>query len=124
MRGIYPDYTGPTAEYRHATRFPNWVHLIGGVLPVPPEAFYGGVIVLTQTYAAVRLSITAGVAVTTGLLRVEVLSNTYVVAMVPRAISAIISGVRAAVDQLGSRLGYKGAAKEGAVVINEESGIE
>jgi len=56
MSRIYPDWVGPTTEYRQASRFPHWIPVIGG-LPVPemPEGFLGGVEVLNSPYGVLRV---------------------------------------------------------------------
>lgn len=57
MSRIYPDWVGPTTEYRTASRFPHWIPLIGD-LPIPeiPEGFLGGVVVLNSPYAVRRVA--------------------------------------------------------------------
>lgn len=124
MSRIYPDWVGPTTEYRTASRFPHWINLIGDVLPSLPEGFNGGVIVIANAYDVMQSSVAAGVEMTAGMIKAEVLSNQYSVVMVPKVISAIIAGARVAIDQLASRLGYKTSAKEGAEVTKDRPGVE
>ena len=51
MSMIYPDWVGPTTEYRTASRFPHWIPVISGFsLPEMPEGFLGGVLVLLSPF--------------------------------------------------------------------------
>jgi hypothetical protein len=49
MSRIYPDWVGPTTEYRQASRFPHWIQVLGGIV-IPPVEWLGGVLVLSQPY--------------------------------------------------------------------------
>jgi hypothetical protein len=115
MSRIYPDWIGPTTEYRTASRFPHWIQVIGGVLPLPPEAFYGGVEVLAQTYGAVRLE---------SKMAIQVLSNTPGIAMVAKAASAIMLAAKFAVSQVSQKLGYTIGPEPGAEVMDKEPGTD
>ena len=47
--GIYPDYVGPTKEYRYNSLYPDWVRAVAGIV-IPPVEWLGGVLVLSQPY--------------------------------------------------------------------------
>lgn len=96
MRGIYPDYIGPTVEYRHASRLPRWIGVLGGVL-VPPEGWLGGV---------------------------EVLSNAPGVAIVAKAAATVVMATKTAVTQITKSLGYMMGPEVGADVTDEEPGTD
>jgi hypothetical protein len=47
--GIYPNYVGPTVEYRYNSLYPSWVRAVAGIV-LPPLEWLGGVLVLSQPY--------------------------------------------------------------------------
>lgn len=50
--GIYPQYVGPTIEYRYNSLYPSWVRSVIGAV-IPPSEFLGGIEVLANPYAVI-----------------------------------------------------------------------
>lgn len=97
---------------------------LGGLIPSIPEAIHGGVVVITQTYGTLSATITTGFERVESALAVQVLSNTPGIAMVAKAVSAIIMATRAAVLQVSQNLGYKIGPEPGAEVSDKEPGTD
>lgn len=59
MRGIYPDWIGPTAADRHLALYPHW---LGGATidAIPPLPWLGGALVLPPTYGIAMVASTLG----------------------------------------------------------------
>ena len=58
MRGIYPDYVGPTIEYRTGSLLPHWIGAI--IDAIPPIPWLGGALVLPPTYGIAMVASTIG----------------------------------------------------------------
>lgn len=96
MSRVYPDWVGPTTEYRQASRFPRWIHVIGGVLPSIPEGWLGGV---------------------------EVLPNTYAAAIVESTFGGLVKTITASVQGLGRYLGVVAKGQPNVEIDDEDAGL-
>lgn len=94
MRGIYPDYIGPTAEYRTASLYPSWIGAI--IDQIPPLPWLGGV---------------------------EVLSPTLGVAKVVSTLGMIVGGLKVSTTAILSRFDVVTTGEPGVEVKDEEPGI-
>lgn len=97
---------------------------LGGLIPSIPEAIHGGVVVIAQTYGTLSATITTGFEQVESALAVQVLSNTPGIAMVAKAVSAIIMATKAAVLQVSQSLGYQIGPEPGAEVSDKEPGTD
>ena len=123
MNGIYPDYVGPTIEYRKVSLFPDWVGVLGGLL-VPPAGWLGGVIVLPNPYAtAIVGAALAGIAQLAKTAATIWPSSQGVIARLSTLGGVDTSSVPAA-DPVNSERGAIPVAKPGIGIVTKESGHE
>lgn len=113
MNGIYPDYVGPTIEYRYVSRFPDWVGFLTTVIIPPVATIAGGVIVIPNPYSVEAITRVAA----------QVLPIQGGVGMVQSILAATVRVGRVSIEQITQKLGFSDAGRPGVEVDDEDEGV-
>lgn len=60
MNGMFPDWIGPSSEYRTNSLLPDWINFGGTVPDFPTTPWLGGALVLPPTYGLAMVAATFG----------------------------------------------------------------
>ena len=124
MNGIYPDYVGPTTQYRLNSLFPDWVRGIIDVLPTLPEGWLGGVIVLDNPYSVREVPSPVSAIVGAAINGVRTLMlDPYAVTRTFGLMTALVQRTKHAVMGVLGRVGVVTTEETGAKVRDEDSKV-